>query len=418
MKSRAADAVLGLCYIAVVAALVLVVALVYNKTFVDRVSVQLSTGDVGNALRQGSDVKVNGVPVGQVDKIEATGDGAMVTLSLDPAKTPSISRDSSARLLPKTLFGERFVSLVAPASGSTGSLQDGDSIAQDQSAEAVELEQVFDDLLPMLQAVQPAKLSATLSELSTALRDEGGKIGDSMEAWQAYLHKLNPLVPQMTDRLAALGRVATNYEQAVPDLVSALDNMTVTSQTLVDQRRELSNVFASVTTSSDSGRGWLTSNEDTIVILSEESRTALSAVEPYAAQFPCLLKAMRDFIPKMDETLGVGTDEPGLHVVLNVVPPRGKYIPGVDVPTFRTGGEATCPYVQGSVGTTPAVASTNVVDRQPAAGAGLGMANSPAENQLTAELIAPTQGLSPDAFPVWGSLLLGPTLRNTKVTLK
>ncbi len=50
--------------------------------------------------------------------------------------------------------------------------------------------------------------------------------------------------------------------------------------------------------------------------------------------------------------------------------------------------------------------------------AGLGDANSPGENQLIAELVAPTQGMAPAEYPDWGSLLVGPTLRNTKVVLR
>ena len=49
---------------------------------------------------------------------------------------------------------------------------------------------------------------------------------------------------------------------------------------------------------------------------------------------------------------------------------------------------------------------------------GLGQANSPAENQLVAEIVAPTQGLAPDDYPSWSSLLLGPSLRGTQVVLK
>ena len=58
------------------------------------------------------------------------------------------------------------------------------------------------------------------------------------------------------------------------------------------------------------------------------------------------------------------------------------------------------------------------LEQQFADGGGLGEANSPAENQLIAELDAPTHGLAPAEYPSWSSLLVGPTLRHTKVTLK
>ena len=39
-------------------------------------------------------------------------------------------------------------------------------------------------------------------------------------------------------------------------------------------------------------------------------------------------------------------------------------------------------------------------------------------DQLIAELLAGGQGLPPDEYPAWSSLLLGPTLRGTVVTVQ
>ncbi|MYX42664.1 ABC transporter substrate-binding protein, partial [Streptomyces sp. SID89] len=52
------------------------------------------------------------------------------------------------------------------------------------------------------------------------------------------------------------------------------------------------------------------------------------------------------------------------------------------------------------------------------AGQSLGPANSPQENQLVNELLAPAAGRQPDDLPDWSSLLAGPTLRGAEVTLR
>ena len=49
---------------------------------------------------------------------------------------------------------------------------------------------------------------------------------------------------------------------------------------------------------------------------------------------------------------------------------------------------------------------------------GLGEANSPAENRLIAELMAPEAGVSPADYPTWGSLLVGPLLRGAEVEVR
>ena len=75
----------------------------------------------------------------------ASADGADIELALDPGMVDSIPTNVSARLLPKTLFGERFVSLELPEDPSPARLADGDVIGQDRTSNAIELQRVIDD---------------------------------------------------------------------------------------------------------------------------------------------------------------------------------------------------------------------------------------------------------------------------------
>lgn len=428
---RVRDLTLGLGYGVLVLALAAGTWLTYNQVFADRSDIKLSTRTVGSALQKGSDVKLNGVPVGKVTAIEPRDGGATLTLALEPEVLDELPKDTTARLLPKTLFGERYVALVVddgtPGAGEI--LEAGDTIHQDASAAAVEIEELFDELLPVLQAIQPDKLSATLGELALMLRGNGDELGTALVSWGEYLTKLNPLTPQLADDLASLGRVAQTYADAAPDLVDALDSMTTTSQTLVDQETQVNDLFASVIVAADETNRWLVANSDTVIALSRESRRALEAVAPYATQFPCLASSLRDFIPVMDKALGKGTDEPGVHVVLSVTPSRGKYVIGRDDPAYATSGRPRCPYQDGSTQPASARATEDGPERilpPPservrqafATNLGLGEANSPAENQLIAELMAPSAGVSPADYPAWSSLLVGPLLRGAEVELR
>jgi len=425
---RVRDLLLGLGYGGLVLALGAGTWLGYNQVFVDRSALTLTTGALGNALQKGSDVKLNGVPVGKVTAVEPRSGGATLTLALEPDVLDDLPTDTTARLLPKTLFGERYVALVRPDTGGA-TLEPGDTIRQDASASAVELEELFDQLLPVLRAIQPDKVSATLGELALMLRGQGGALGDTVVAWGRYLEKLNPLTPQMADDLAAFGRVAETYASAAPDLVDALDSMTTTSRSIVAERTATTRLFASVIVAADDANGWLVANSGTVIKLSQESRKALEAVAPYAVQFPCLFRALRAFVPVMDKTLGKGTAEPGIHVVLNVTPDRGRYVVGKDDPTYRTKGTPRCPYQDGSVKPVGSRETGDGPERIPpppsdrvqrlfAEAAGLGEANSPAENRLIAELMAPEAGVSPAAYPAWGSLLVGPLLRGAEVEVR
>ena len=425
-STRPLDLVFGVVFIGIIVTGLVIAVLMYNKAFSPRTEIQLTTGSVGNAMQPGSDVKLNGVPVGEVKRIESTDDGAVLTLALKPGIAEGLPADTVARLLPKTLFGERYVQLLADGATSGDGLDAGDTIRQDASDEAVELEEVLDELLPVLEALQPDKLSAALGELSLMLSGRGDDIGEAMEEWGTYLTQLQPYVPQMADDLVKLGEVARTYDVAAPDLLDALDDLTVSADTIVAESQTLTNLFATVITSSNTTRAWLEANQGNIITLSAASRDALGAAAPYATQFPCLFKAVSDFIPVMDEVLGASSGEPGIHVTLNVVPSRGAYQYGADSPQFQSGGGPRCPYQTGAV-TNPASADSPPVIAPPPSplvaaqlsdAMGLGEVNSPAENQLIAELLAGGQDLPPDEYPAWSSLLLGPTLRGTVVTVQ
>lgn len=445
------NATVGLLYLLLVAALVALSVAVYNRAFSSDIEVTALVDDIGTSLQTGSDVKVRGIQLGEVTGVTSDGSGARVRLSLDPDLAQQIPADATVRLLPKTLFGERYVSIVdvPGAAGSGRTLASGDTIRQDTSAEGVEIQQVFDRLLPLLQAVQPAQLATVLGTIAQTLRGRGEELGQTVTTVVDYLAKFTPKVPQLAADLDAFADVASTYAGAVPDLVQALDDFTTTSQTIAQQRTQLADLFSTVTTFGDTTTGFLDENTDTIIALSAQSLPTLKVLAAYSDEFPCIASALRDFIPVANQALGGGTATPGLKVTLQVIPPTTAYVPGADSPNgVVPAGGPSCPYVppvgvQGTAlqaatstaATTPGQAAqaagidlatlsptvrsylANAGGAGDTAGSGLGIANSPAENQVIAELIGPTMGIAPADFPKWGSLLLGPVLRGTQIEL-
>jgi len=430
--SRAKEAVTGLLYLVLVAALLALSVMVYDKDFSHQLRVSVLSDSVGNELQRGSDVKVRGVLVGRVTRLSSTGSGARLELALDPAQAHRLPANLTAQLVPKTLFGERYVSLVIP-DDPVGTLHAGSVIEQDRSPAAVELQQVFDHLLPVLQAIEPDKLAALLGELAQGLRGRGSELGTTITRLADYLGKLAPQVPQLAGDLDTLSTVARTYRQAAPSLVNALDDFTSTAQTIYQQRTELAGLFGSVTTAGNDLDGFVNTNASSIIGLSANSLPALRVVSRYSGEFPCLTRALAGFVPTAAKALGSGA---GAHVTLTVVPSLGKYLAGRDTPKFTDDSGPRCPYVPGGtglsntavgnaalapVGGTVTSKPASAVSGQAALGSavtGLGTANSTQENELIAELVAPTMGIAPSKFPAWGSLLLGPALRGTTVTFQ
>ncbi|MFH8220586.1 MCE family protein [Streptomyces sp. NPDC018057] len=403
----------GVVFLVVPALLIWLAVAVYDKQFTDSDPVTVETGSVGNEMHLGAEVKLRGVVVGEVRSIEPTGHGARLTLALRPGALGDIPSDVSAQMLPTTLFGARFVALVPPAHPSGTPLAAGATIPQDRSANAVELQQVLDNVLPMLTAVQPQKLSATLSAVSQALQGRGAKLGDTLTQLDAHLKKFNPDLPALNRDLKELVKVSQVYADAAPDIVTALTDFTTTTGTLAEKDADLAGTLGATTRTAEDLTSFLRQNKDNIIRLSATSKPTLRLLSEYSSSFPCTLRTLADFVPRMDKALGKGTDRPGLHVDVTTVPSRGAYVPGRDTPSYDASGGPHCypvPYLGVPARPAAQVAATARQD--------LGPANSPQENDLVNELLAPATGKPSADLPDWSSLLAGPALRGAEVTLK
>ena len=96
---------------------------------------------------------------------------------------------------------------------------------------------MLDDLYPVLLALHPEDLKATLTALATALQGRGKQLGDNLASLDDYLTKLNPKVPELVDDIDKLGKVALLYNDAAPDLLGSLNNLQTTAKTITQRRR-------------------------------------------------------------------------------------------------------------------------------------------------------------------------------------
>ncbi|MFJ3325988.1 MCE family protein [Streptomyces griseus] len=418
----------GVAFLLVPAVLVWVSVSVYQKDFTDDATVTVRTGSVGNEMHTHADVKLRGVVIGQVRSIATDGEGARLTLAIDRDKLGRIPADVTAQMLPTTLFGARFVALVPPRIPTGSTLRAGAVIPQDRSSNAIELEQVLDNVLPLLTAVKPEKLSATLNAVSQALEGRGERLGETLTTLDGHLKKFNPQLPTLNADIKELVKVSTLYADAAPDVLDALTDATVTSSTLADQEARLAGLYGTTTAAAQDVTSFLRENKDNLIRLSASSRPSLQLLAEYAESFPCTLRTMAGFVPAMDKALGKGTDQPGLHVSVKAVASKGKYVPGKDTPVYDSTGGPHCysvPYVGKHAPTADTRRAADVTAPPPTPDNGddgtdtaLGLPNSPEESRLVNELVAPSLKVRPGDLADWSSVLIGPAFRGAEVKLK
>jgi virulence factor Mce-like protein len=291
----------------------------FTKAFVDYDPVTLKTDTTGVNLPQNADIKLRGMIVGEVRKVEPDGDGVKLLLAMNPKLIKDVPKGATAQLIPKTLFGEKYVALIPPAHDDGESLQAGDTITK--ANVPIEVETLLNDLYPLLDAVDPANLSYTLSAVSTALEGRGKQLGNTLVQANSYLQKTNPDIPQLIDDLTKLGTVSDGYAAAMPELGRLLRNTVVTGNTIVAKKSQLTAFFDEATGLSNTLTTFTKDNGDDIKELNKLGRPILETVGEYSTTFPCFLSSLHTLIPRLDSAYRDGK----LHINIEVIAQPDAY---------------------------------------------------------------------------------------------
>jgi phospholipid/cholesterol/gamma-HCH transport system substrate-binding protein len=424
--------VLGVLFLALVVLAVWFTYATFAKKFTEYDEVTVETSKIGLQLPMRADVKIRGVQVGEVLDMSSTADGAELTLGLYPSQVDTIPSNVTASIVPKTLFGEKYVSLIVPDHPSSTPIRAGDTI--DRTVVATEVERVLSDLYPLLRTVEPAELNMTLNALATALEGRGDQIGENLETVDSYLTRLNPQIPALVEDLRLTASVSDIYADVLPQVGDILHNTVTTTTTLETREERLHALLDDVTEFSGTAQTFLEDNGDNIIRLGEVGRAQLSVLARYSTEFPCLLGGIVNAGKLQAEAFRGFT----LHIVLETLPNQPRGYDADDAPRLADDRGPSCLHLPN-----PPWNQSNPVRRQPdfddgvdsplgkgtqraaasyVAGAGElagfgGYAGSPEESDLLATLLAPGLGTTPDQVPDLGGLLVGPMARGATVSL-
>ncbi|MGW2703110.1 MCE family protein [Streptomyces sp. NPDC001340] len=408
----------GIAFIAVLALLLSLAVAVYQQAFTPVVRITLEADSLGNQLDPRADVKLRGLLVGEVREVHADGTKATLGIALKPEYIRFIPADVHARLLPKTLFGEKYVDLVAPARSAHSSarpIRAGDVITQDRTKVGIEVQQLMNDLLPLLRTVRPGELNATLSAFATALEGRGDRIGDNLTRVEGYLRRLNPHLPSLKEDIARFADVAEVYGDAAPDLLRILRNTVTTSRTIVAKKDQLAAALRSTASVAGTADDFLSENGDRLITLGRVSRPTLELFARYSPEYPCVFEGLVRQEKASEEAFRGGE----MRITLEVVRPQAAYRPGEE-PRY---GERSGPDCRGLPhprvpGPKPHLNDgTSAGSPGGALPGGANVSATEAEQRAVGSLVAPVMGVPADEVPPVATLLFGPLARGTAVSV-
>jgi phospholipid/cholesterol/gamma-HCH transport system substrate-binding protein len=221
--------------------------------------------DNSNGIFVGDEVRIVGVPVGEIDKIEPEPQRVKISFWLDDKyKVPA---DAKAVILSPTLVTSRAIQLT-PAYTSGAVMADNAVIGQDRTAVPVEFDDFRKQLQKLNDALQPAQpggvspLGALVNTTAGNLRGQGATIRDTIiklsQAISALgdhsndlfstlknlsilvsaLHGSSDLLAQLNQNLANVTHLVANDPNEVADAVRDLGDLAGELSSFVDVNRE------------------------------------------------------------------------------------------------------------------------------------------------------------------------------------
>lgn len=266
----------------------------FAGTFKTFVPVTLTSDRSGLVMETGGKVKMRGIQVGRVAAINSNNTSVQMTLELDPDQVKYIPANVRAQIRTTTAFGAKYVDLTYPSDPSAARLRSG---ARLQSRHvSTEINTVFENLVGVLDKIDPAKLNATLTALAEGVRGQGERIGEATSAANHVLQEINPRMDTVAEDWRSLGRVSDAYGAAAQDILTTLDAASTTSETVVNQASDLDSLLVNTIGFAQSSIDLLGPNQRNLIDAVNTLEPTTALLNKYDPIYTCMLTGATWFL--------------------------------------------------------------------------------------------------------------------------
>ena len=251
------------------------------------VPVTLASDRSGLVMETNAKVKLRGVQVGRVASITGGREPVELKLEIYPDQIEHIPANVGAQIQATTLFGAKFVDLVYPSDPSPQRLRAGQVLHS--SNVATEVNTVFENVVGVLDQIDPAKLNSVLSALAEGVRGQGERLGQATTDANQVLLALNPRSETVRADWQALKGFSDTYSAAAQDILTTLNAASTTSVTITNHAKQLDALLLATIGLSNSGISLLAPNQANLIKAINVLEPTTNLLYKYNPEYTCLL---------------------------------------------------------------------------------------------------------------------------------
>ena len=264
-----------------------------------------ATFESANSIRAGSPVRIAGVNVGKVAKVEASedSDASVVTLSLNKQALP-IHEDATAKIRPRIFLEGNFFVDLRPGSPGAPELDDGGVIKVTQTASPVQL----DEVLTSLQSDTRQDLKDVLDGLATALNRKptaaDDRDADKSARGETGAESFNDAYVDIPESERSTAQVFEAFLGQEPgkDLSRLIDGTARTTGALIRNEEQLKDLITNFNITTAAFASESSNLQSTIRLLAPTLESANGAFASLNAAFPPTRAFAREILPGVRET--------------------------------------------------------------------------------------------------------------------
>ncbi|MEG9224850.1 MCE family protein [Aeromicrobium sp. Sec7.5] len=306
----------GVAFIAMIVLIAVATVMSYQGKFTSAQSFTVTSDRAGLTLTAGATVKLRGVQVGEVSSVEPSGDGAIITVDVYSDKVDMMTSDLTVQIVPPTAFGAKYVQLSGDVGNPGEQLAEGDQLQAD--AVTVEVNDVFTDLAGVLSAAGADRVNQAVTATADLLEGQGDTLNTLVGDVDTYLGELNTTLGDLDSDLERAQSVVDIYDQAAPDLLTTLTQLTTTADTLSDREGQIDQVLTDVSTFTATAQPFVADNSPRVASVLDLLRSPTDMLRSYSSNLQCIFEGTASNAELA--TQAVGGAKPGISVYTRLQP--------------------------------------------------------------------------------------------------
>jgi phospholipid/cholesterol/gamma-HCH transport system substrate-binding protein len=335
-KRRLHDGWWTLVLVAAIGVVVLVTAVSFNGALRSYVPVTLAAERSGLVMDTGAKVMMRGVQVGRVSQIADDQNGTRLQLEIYPDQIRYIPANVEARISATTAFGAKFVELVMPQDPSRGRLAAG-AILHSKNV-STEINTVFENVVDLLNVIDPLKLNAVLTSVADAVRGQGERIGQATTGLNQVLAALNARSDTIRQDWRSVKSFAETYGAAAQDILTILNAASTTSATVVNHAKQLDTLLLNAIGLSNTGTNLLGYSRDNLVASVNALEPTTDLLLKYNPEYTCFLQGAKWYLDNGGYSAWGGADGRTLQLDVALLLGNDPYVYPDNLPLVAARG--------------------------------------------------------------------------------